>query len=173
MKKWFTGKGWVTETRVYICKYFITSYKFYSVATRIIWIQFKSSNWQSALCIKCHISSILCVYVLHTDNAFETHLCSTKFIISNFNSQDFLSSYVWYKTIYETKLQYVLMLISNSVLSFYLKGIENALHFIIIDLKALKNEIDLTFNGVNIKPIWIIWEAILNLVFSDSDRECN
>lgn len=40
--------------------------------------------------------------------------------------------------IYETKLQYVLMLISNSVLSFYLKGIENALHFIIIDLKALK-----------------------------------
>lgn len=30
------------------------------------------------------------------------------------------------------------MLISNSVLSLHLKGIENALHFVIIDLKALK-----------------------------------
>lgn len=84
-----------------------------------------------------HFIDFMCV-CLHTDNAFETHLCSTKFIISNFNSQDFWSPYVWYKTIYETKLQYVLMLISNSVLSFYLKGIENALHFIIIDLKTLK-----------------------------------
>lgn len=83
-----------------------------------------------------HFIDFMCV-CLHTDNAFETHLCSTKFI-SNFNSQDFLSPYVWYKTIYETKLQYVFMLISNSVLSFYLKGIENTLHFIIIDLKALK-----------------------------------
>lgn len=65
------------------------------------------------------------------------------------------------------------MLISNSVLSLHLKGIENALHFIIIDLKALKKkEIDLTFNGVNIKPIWIILEVKLNLVFSDNETEC-
>lgn len=136
MKKWFTGKGWVTETRVYICKYFVTSHKFYSVATRTICIKFKSSNWQVALCIKCHISSILCVYVCKLTMPLKFINILLNFI-SNFNSQDLKSSNVWYKTIYETELQYILLLISNSVHSLHLKGIENALHFIIIDLKAL------------------------------------
>lgn len=48
------------------------------------------------------------------------------------------------------------------------------MYFILLLLiwKYLKNEIDLIFNGVNIKFIWIIWEVILNLVFFDNDREC-